>query len=228
MNQVRYLESAGKLAETEGHRAEAVSLYTKAIATAFDARYVDPKVMKRARALWDEQGGTQDGWEIATTRLPAPNPKPPARTPPRVANGFAAWEKAATALPETSLQDSLGNTWSVSSLKGKTTFLNVWATWCGRCREELPQVQKLYDLSKRRGDFQVLTFSVDENPGELEPFLKENGYTFPVVLARKYVESVVGPYLVPQNWLREKSVGFDSKIADWPKDMAARVALIGN
>jgi hypothetical protein len=41
--------------------------------------------------------------------------------------------------------------------------------------------------------------------------------------------------LVPQNWivdgngvLREKSVGFDSKIADWPKDMAARVALIGN
>jgi hypothetical protein len=57
------------------------------------------------------------------------------------------------------------------------------------------------------------------------------GYTFPVVLlARDYVDPVTRPFSVPQNWivdekgtLRERSVGFDSKIADWPAAMAAKV-----
>jgi thiol-disulfide isomerase/thioredoxin len=188
---------------------------------------------KHFRALWDEQGGTAEGWEIATKRLPAP--KPPERPLVGVAREFAEWTKTDKALPEASLRDSLGKTWSVSSLKGKTTFLNVWATWCGPCREELPQIQRLYELSKERGDFQVMTLSVDENPGELEPFLKANGYTFPVILARRYVESVAGPLLIPQNWivdgkgtLREESAGFDARITDWAKEMADRAARVAH
>ena len=224
-----YLQNAGKLAEAEGHRVDAVALYTRAMAISF----VHPDVRKRARALWDEQGGTEEGWEIATKRLPAP--KPPERSPVGVAREFAAWTKTDMALPEASLRDSLGKTWSVSSLNGKTTFLNVWATWCAPCQEELPQIQKLYELSKERGDFQVMTFSVDENPGELEPFLKANGYTFPVILARRYVESVAAPYTIPQNWivdgkgmLLEKSVGFDANITDWANVMAERAARIAH
>jgi hypothetical protein len=80
-----------------------------------------------------------------------------------------------------------------------------------------------------------MTFSVDENPGEIEPFLKAHGYTFPVILARQYVESVAGPYTIPQNWivdgkgtLREKSVGFDAGIEDWAEKMAQRTALIAH
>ena len=63
----------------------------------------------------------------------------------------------------------------------------------------------------------------------MQPFLSANGYTFPVILAREYVENVIGPSTIPQNWivdgagtLREKSVGFDSKIADWPRRMAEK------
>lgn len=76
---------------------------------------------------------------------------------------------------------------------------------------------------------------MDENPGELQPFLAANGYTFPVVLAREYVESVVGPFTIPQNWivdgaatLRERSIGFDSRIADWPARMAERTLTAGH
>jgi hypothetical protein len=76
-----------------------------------------------------------------------------------------------------------------------------------------------------------MTFNVDENPGELEPFLKTNGYTFPVILARQYVESVAAPLTIPQNWildgkgtLREKSLGFDANLTDWAEEMASRVA----
>ena len=224
-----YLEYAGRLAEAEGHKIDAVALYTRAIAIGV----VRPEVMKHARALWDEQGGTAEGWSTATKRLPAP--KPPQRPPVGVAREFAAWTKTDKALPEANLRDSLGKTWSVSSLKGKTTFLNVWATWCLPCREELPQMQRLYELSQERGDFHVVTFSVDENLGELEPFLKANGYTFPVILARQYVERVAGPYMIPQNWivdgegtLREESGGFDANITDWAKEMAERAARVAH
>jgi thiol-disulfide isomerase/thioredoxin len=224
-----YLEYAGRVAEAEGHKLDAVALYTRAIAISS----VRQEVVKRARALWDGQGGTEEGWGIATKRLPAP--KPPQRPPIGIAGEFAAWTKTNKALPEASLRDSLGKTWSVSSLQGKTTFLNVWATWCYPCREELPQIQRLYELSRERGDFQVVTFSVDENPGDLAPFLKANGYTFPVVLARQYVESVAGPYMIPQNWivdregtLREESGGFDANITDWPKEMAERAARVAH
>jgi len=54
-----------------------------------------------------------------------------------------------------------------------------------------------------------------------------------VVLARQYAESIVGPIGMPQNWivdgkgtLREKSLGFDPKIADWPKEMAEKAAQL--
>ena len=181
--------------------------------------------------MWDEQGGTAEGWEIATKRLPSP--KPPERPVVGVASEFAAWTKTDKALPEASLRDALGKTWSVSSLKGKTTFINVWATWCAPCQEELPKIQKLYELSKERGRIQVVTFSVDENPGAVEPFLKANSYTFPVILARRYVESIAAPYTIPQNWivdgkgmLREKSVGFDGRITDWAEEMAERAARL--
>ena len=227
--QSRYLQHAGKLAEVEGHKIDAVALYTRAIAISS----VNPEERKRIRALWDEQGGTEDGWAIATKRLPAP--KPPEQPPLGVAREYAAWTKIDKALPEANLRDPQGKPWAVSNLKGKTTFLNVWATWCPPCLEELPQIQRLYELSQERGDFQVMTFSVDENPGELEPFLTAHGYTFPVILARRYVESVAGQYTIPQNWivnaegtLREKSVGFDAGIADWAGKMAQKAGLVAH
>lgn len=53
--------------------------------------------------------------------------------------------------------------------------------------------------------------------------------TFRVVRARDYFESVTRPFNIPQNWiadkagtLREKSVGFDSRMADWPEHMAEK------
>jgi thiol-disulfide isomerase/thioredoxin len=224
-----YLQHAGGLAEAEGHKVDAAALYTRAIAIS----WVRPDIIERARALWDEQGGSAEGWEIATKRLPTP--KPPQQPPVGVAREYAAWTKIDKALPEASLRDPQGKMWAVSNLKGRTTFLNVWATWCPPCLEELPQIQKLSELSKERGTFQVMTFSVDENPGEIEPFLKAHGFTFPVILARHYVESVAGPYTIPQNWivdgkgtLREKSVGFDAGIEDWAEKMAQRTALIAH
>ena len=47
----------------------------------------------------------------------------------------------------------------------------------------------------------MLTFSVDENPGLLEPFLKPLGFRFPVLLAKFYVDSLVESLSIPRNWI---------------------------
>jgi cytochrome c biogenesis protein CcmG/thiol:disulfide interchange protein DsbE len=61
-------------------------------------------------------------------------------------------------------------------------LLNVWATWCGPCRFEIPQLQQIHDKYKTRG-FEVVGVSVDENGAEaVKPFLKEQKIGYAVVL----------------------------------------------
>ena len=91
------------------------------------------------------------------------------------------------AAPDFTLTDQYGNTHTLSDYKGKTVFLNFWATWCGPCQGEMPDIQALYEsYGQNQGDLVVLGVA---NPGgqdvsqeEVEAFLNENGYTFPVVM----------------------------------------------
>jgi thiol-disulfide isomerase/thioredoxin len=224
--EAQYLRRAGEAAEAEGHKLDALALYVRATA----GGWRDSDTVKHARALWEEQGGTKEGWDRAVERLPSPAPKAPSRSAVTLATEYASWTKAGRALPEMKLQDAAGRMWTLANLQGKTTFVNLWATWCEPCREELPHVQELYELIKERPDLQVITFNLDENPGELQPFLTERHYTFPVVMARLYVEDFSGPFTIPQNWLvdragtlQQKSVGFDTKAVDWPKLMLEKL-----
>ena len=79
-----------------------------------------------------------------------------------------------------------GKTWSLKKLEGKTLLINLWATWCGPCRAELPHFQKLYERTKDRSDLALFTFNIDEELGLVEPFLKEHNYTFPVAPAYSF------------------------------------------
>ena len=95
--------------------------------------------------------------------------------------------------PDFTLTDQYGNTHTLSDYKDKTVFLNFWATWCGPCKSEMPDIQKLYeDYGKNGGDLVVLGVAsprTEQNPytnegtqEEVEQFLEDNGYTFPVVM----------------------------------------------
>jgi thiol-disulfide isomerase/thioredoxin len=219
------LNSAGKLAEAEGRKMDAITLYVKAIAS----RAQDPDTAKHARALWDEMGGTGEGWDSATAVNQVPvKPAAAAKAAVTAAFQFAAWNRVNKALNEMSLKDVQAKTWTLADLRGKMTLVTAWATWCGPCRDELPSVQKLYELAKDRDDIQVITLNLDEDPGLVDPFLAAYHYTFPVLMsARDYAAGqAIGDLAIPQNWLvdrtlilREKSAGFDSTIPDWPKAM---------
>jgi len=76
-----------------------------------------------------------------------------------------------------------GTTISLESLRGKVVFLNVWATWCEPCREEMPSMQTLYDSFKDNKDFVMLAVSQDtKGRAAVAPYVAKNGYHFTILL----------------------------------------------
>lgn len=91
---------------------------------------------------------------------------------------------------EFELSDQFGNVHRLDDYKGKVIFLNFWATWCGPCRNEMPEIQKLYEEYAAQGeDAEVAVIGV-AGPGmggegskeEITAFMEENGYTYPVLM----------------------------------------------
>lgn len=95
-------------------------------------------------------------------------------------------EKPVIPAPDFTLSDQYGNEHTLSAYKGKTVFLNFWATWCGPCKQELPDIQKIYE--KYGGNAENLVVLGIANPdgqdvskAEITAFLEENGCTYPTV-----------------------------------------------
>lgn len=87
------------------------------------------------------------------------------------------------------LTDQYGNTHKLSDYKGKTVFLNFWATWCSPCRAEMPDIQKLYESAETEGEDALVVLGVvapnlgnEKSEEEIKAFLEENGYTYPVLM----------------------------------------------
>jgi peroxiredoxin len=125
-------------------------------------------------------------------------------------------------MPDFELLDLQGRTWRLADLKGKIAFINVWATWCGPCCSELPHLQRLYDGVKERRDVVLLTMNVDEKASEVEPFMRRNGYTFPVIPAYDYVRKTLATVGIPRNWVIDQNgvwrfdeIGYREGDGDW-------------
>lgn len=104
-------------------------------------------------------------------------------------------EETTTAEPETvpaidfTLTDQYGNTHTLSDYKGKTVFLNFWATWCPPCRAEMPDIQRIYETYSTEGDDALIVLGVagpdqgsEKSEEEIKKFLEDNGYTYPVLM----------------------------------------------
>ena len=87
------------------------------------------------------------------------------------------------------LTDQYGNTHTLSDYKGKTVFLNFWATWCPPCRAEMPDFQKLYETYDTEGDDALVVLGIaapgmgsERSEEGIKDFLDEHGYTYPVLM----------------------------------------------
>ncbi|NLK96344.1 MAG: redoxin family protein [Clostridiales bacterium] len=86
------------------------------------------------------------------------------------------------------LIDQYGNSHTLSEYKGKTVFLNFWATWCPPCREEMPYINELYkEYGENKEDVIILGIAAPKvgregSKQEIINFLNNNKYEFPVVM----------------------------------------------
>src|SRR6478609_2649963 len=80
-----------------------------------------------------------------------------------------------------SLKDMSGNKVSFSEFKGKVLFINLWATWCGPCRAEMPTIQTLYNLTNSdQVKFAMVSLDTEKTINNIAGYIKSNPYSFPV------------------------------------------------
>ncbi len=80
--------------------------------------------------------------------------------------------------PDFQEKDLDGKPLSVSRFKGKVLLVDFWATWCGPCRVELPNVLATYEKHHKKG-FEILGISLDQDAAAMKQFMANNKMTWP-------------------------------------------------
>jgi thiol-disulfide isomerase/thioredoxin len=207
-----FYRQAARVAELNGHKLDALA-YLETAVDRWKGQAKDKADMSAdIERLWKDLGGTPETRQLWAVRKP----------PVVEVSSETEWGKPEGMLTGFELEDTTGKLWRLKSLEGKTVAINIWATWCGFCVAEHPAFQKLYDKLKDRPDVVLLTFNVDESVAEIDPYMKKNGYTFPVIPAQALVNTVLPVVGIPRNWIfdtkgvfRWEQVGYNSSDADW-------------
>ena len=93
----------------------------------------------------------------------------------------AAAPAAGSPAPDFTLRSADGRNLRLQELRGQVVLLNFWATWCGPCRDEMPQLNKLYDKYRASG-FTLLGVNIDDDPRAATALAAKLGLGFPVLL----------------------------------------------
>lgn len=121
--------------------------------------------------------------------------------------------------PDFTLKDLNGKDISLQDLSGKVVFLNIWATWCPPCREEIPGFVEAYSQYKDKG-MVIIGISVDNaGTGPVIKFAEKFKINYPVVMATNKLIKDYGPvHFIPttvvidkNGKIREKKVGYMDK-----------------
>lgn len=132
---------------------------------------------------------------------------------PRLAKGVSA--------PIFTLPNMGGERVSLVDYKGKVVLLNIWATWCPPCVEEMPSMEKLHQALKDEG-LEILAVSIDVTGAEVvAPFMKTHRLNFTALFDTKgAVRDLYRTTGVPETFI----IDTDGKIADiiiGPRDWAS-------
>jgi thiol-disulfide isomerase/thioredoxin len=83
-----------------------------------------------------------------------------------------------------SIKDMKGNKIDFNQYKGKVIFLNLWATWCGPCRYEMPSIQSLYSSIGTNDSivFIMLSMDRDADRGKVAKYIEDKQFSLPVFM----------------------------------------------
>lgn len=116
--------------------------------------------------------------------------------------------------------DSEGFIHSLDEFKDKVIFINFWATWCGPCIGEMPELQKFYDKFKDNEEV-VFMFVSNEPLDKMKNFLADKGYNLPVYAINTSVPSKMESQTIPTSFLIDKKGNIVLKhkgVAQWGGD----------
>jgi len=217
------LRTQAEMAEREGRKLDALNGYRETLSVL--ALGQQKELMARQRKLWQELGGSDEGWQQWMDQALAATPKT-ARTRVRDRPEYSAENRK---LPPLLAQDTEGRQWTLDRLAGKTTIAVVWATWCVPCRAELPYFAKLADRLKNSDLALAIAFNTDDNIALAESFAKSHGYTFPVLGAKQYAEDLMPLMSIPRTWISrngviaEEHIGFGDDGDKWVEQLLSQL-----
>ena len=122
--------------------------------------------------------------------------------------------------PDLEFAGADGGTLKLSQLKGNVVLVNVWATWCGPCRLELPVVQHMYDRYSDR-NFVVLAVNIDADRNRVAPFMKRYNISLPIYYAAPEDASQMTALGIPSTFvlgpdrtLIDRQVGYSPEVEE--------------
>jgi len=101
--------------------------------------------------------------------------------------------------------DSNGHEVDFANLRGKVVLLDFWASWCGPCMAEAPNVVATYQKLHEKG-FEIVGVSLDHEKGDMEAAMKENGMTWAQSFdtGDNKIAGEFGIFQIPTTWLFDK------------------------
>jgi len=127
--------------------------------------------------------------------------------------------------PNFTLPDLNDKMVSLADYRGQVVLLNIWATWCRPCVEEMPSMEKLYQELKDE-KFVILAVSIDESGADVvRPFMKKHKLSFPALIdSAGTLKNLYRTTGVPESFIISKQGGILEEIIG-PRDWAAPGAL---
>jgi thiol-disulfide isomerase/thioredoxin len=103
------------------------------------------------------------------------------------------------------VKDQKGQHIQFSEYKGKVIFLNVWATWCGPCRAEMPTIEQLYrDVKSDSVVFVMLSVDDLQQESRVTHYIEKAKYTFPVFRPSGYLTEQLNVPSIPTTFIISK------------------------
>ncbi len=84
--------------------------------------------------------------------------------------------------PDIKVKTLDGKDFKLSDLRGQVVLIDFWATWCGPCIAEMPNIKKAYDTYGKNGRFTVIGISLDFEESVVKSFLKKQDVPWPVAV----------------------------------------------
>ncbi len=143
------------------------------------------------------------------TTAPPANAPPATRAPPTTNAPPAASVSLPQNLRDTKLQTIDGESMKLSDYANKVLIVNVWATWCGPCQQEMPELVKMNNEYKSRGLVVLgLATTYNEHRGidYVKDFIRSKGINYKIVwddgtMAAPLVQLVQGQAVIPQSFV---------------------------